>query len=89
MPQHYLLSADSRKLSLVKVARMSDEEARLTFAKLRWGSLEEQVCPRCGVVRKHAYISTRKQWACKDCSHRFLSLAALSLPITSCHCKPC
>ena len=71
MSQHYLLSAASRQLSLAQVLRMSDEDARMTFAWMRWDSEVEQVCPRCGVVRKHAYISTRKQWACKDCGHRF------------------
>lgn len=71
MKQHYLLSAQSRQLSVCSVLQMTEADAWLTFVKLRWGSLDEQICPQCGVCRKHAFIRTRKQWACKDCGHRF------------------
>ena len=36
MAQHFLLSAKARTLSVVAVARMSDDEARATFRALRW-----------------------------------------------------
>ncbi len=71
MGQHYLLSAASRQLSLASVLQMTDQQALETFASLRWGGLDEQACPQCGVCRKHAFISTRNQWACKNCGHRF------------------
>jgi hypothetical protein len=35
MPQHFLLSAAARTLSLASVARMSDEEAERVFIRLR------------------------------------------------------
>jgi hypothetical protein len=37
MAQHFLLSAKARTLSLARVMRMSDEEARKTVAAIRWG----------------------------------------------------
>ena len=40
MPQHFLLSAAARTLSLVRVARMTDEEARATFRAIRWASTQ-------------------------------------------------
>lgn len=45
----------------------------VVLAKLRWGSVEEQVCPTCGLVEKHYYIRTRKQWRCKakECRRTF------------------
>lgn len=36
MAQHFLLSKAARTLSLASVARMSDEEARATFARIRF-----------------------------------------------------
>ena len=41
------------------------------LAEHRWGSKEEQVCPECGVMRRHYVIHTRRQWRCKDCKHTF------------------
>ncbi len=49
MAQHFLLSAQARTLSLVQVARMSDEQAVATFRALRWHETGgEPVCPACG-----------------------------------------
>jgi hypothetical protein len=36
MSQHFLLTAKSRAISELEVARMSEDEARETFEKLRW-----------------------------------------------------
>ena len=36
MATHFLLSAKARTLSLVHVARLSDEQALATFRALRW-----------------------------------------------------
>ena len=36
MSQHFLLSKNARSLSLARVARMSDEEARDAFKQIRW-----------------------------------------------------
>ena len=40
MPQHFLLSARARTLSLASVLRMTDEEAETTFIGLRWAATE-------------------------------------------------
>lgn len=71
MPQHFLLSAKARTLSLKRLFGMSDEEAFQFFKELRWGEGEEVTCPCCGVVDKHYFLKTRKQWRCKACNHTF------------------
>ena len=73
MAQHFLLSALVRDLSPLEVARLSDEEAWQMLYESRFGSSGTQRCPACGVVRKHYFIKSRKQWRCadKDCGHTF------------------
>ena len=39
MSQHFLLSAKARTLSVAKVARMSDEEAKETFRVILWANV--------------------------------------------------
>lgn len=73
--QHFLLSAAARTLSLSAVARMSDEEARITFQRIRWADNGgEAYCPRCGCldVRK---LATRPVWKCSGCRYQ-LSVTA-------------
>jgi transposase-like protein len=71
MAQHFLLSARARTLSLVAVARMTDETAFETFKALRWAETDgEPVCPRCLCTACYAY-RTRKLWKCKACGHQF------------------
>jgi hypothetical protein len=49
MSQHFLLSAAARTLSLVRIMRMTDEEARDTFKRVRWSANGgEPFCPHCG-----------------------------------------
>lgn len=52
---------------------MADEEVHAFFMRMRWGpnAEHEQVCPSCGVINRHHYKRTRKQWVCKDCGHTF------------------
>ncbi len=69
--QHFLLSAEARTLSVRKVFEMSDDQAFALFKEVRWGKGEVVVCPVCGVVGKHYFKATRKQWQCKDCKHTF------------------
>lgn len=69
--QHFLLSAEARTLSVRKVFEMSDDEAFAVFREVRWGKSGEVVCPACGVIGKHYFKATRKQWQCKDCKHTF------------------
>jgi transposase-like protein len=71
MAQHFLLSAKARTLSLARVMRMSDEEARKTFAAIRWADNDgEPYCPACGCVAIYAYAS-RPIFKCKGCDKQF------------------
>jgi transposase-like protein len=71
MAQRFLLSTAARTLSLVKVMRMSDDEARAAFKAIRWASTEgEPVCPKCGCLGAYT-IATRNLWKCADCYAQF------------------
>lgn len=71
MSQHFLLSPAAKTLSLVKVMRMSDEEAREAFRKIRWTETDgEPICPECGCV-DHYDLATRQVYKCKACSKQF------------------
>src|SRR3954452_17849116 len=71
MPQHFLLSAAARTLSLATVARMSDEEAHAKFVEIRWADNDgNPYCPKCGNRRVSA-ITTRKLWKCSPCRYQF------------------
>jgi hypothetical protein len=49
MPQHFLLSAAARTLTVAFVARMPEEEVERTFIRLRWQDNEgTPYCPKCG-----------------------------------------
>lgn len=85
MAQHFLLSAEARTLSLPKVLRMTEVEARDVFAKLRWGSTTEQTCPHCGVVMAHRYVPLQKRWKCRECYKAF---SVTSGTVFHCHKLP-
>lgn len=71
LAQHFLLSAAARTLSLASVARMSDEEARATFQRIRWSDNDgKPYCPRCGCVEVGAF-KTRPLWKCTACKYQF------------------
>ncbi|BBK40678.1 hypothetical protein STVA_06980 [Allostella vacuolata] len=71
MPQHFLLSAKARTLSVTKVARMSHEEAAQTFRALRWANNDgNPVCPSCGCTTCYEY-ATRPIFKCKGCGKQF------------------
>ena len=71
MAQHFLLSAKARTLSVVQVARMSEDEARSLFRSIRWADTDgEPVCPRCGCFAVNEYKS-RPIFKCKGCGHQF------------------
>lgn len=54
-----------------QVMVMSEEQAFELFKELRWGKEEKIACPICGVVDKHYFLRTRRQWRCKHCNHTF------------------
>ena len=71
MAQHFLLSSAARSLSLAKVARMSDDEARDAFRMIRWASTNgEPACPSCGCLGVYSFKS-RPIFKCKACDHQF------------------
>lgn len=71
MPQHFLLSAAARTLSLASVARMSEEEAHTRFCEIRWADNDgKPYCPKCGNARVSA-VTTRKLWKCSPCRYQF------------------
>jgi transposase-like protein len=86
MSQHFLLSAAARSLSLGKVARMTDEEARDAFRMIRWSDTGgEPYCPRCGCAALY-FATKRRLWECKACKHQFsvtsgTILASRKLPV--------
>jgi transposase-like protein len=71
MAQHFLLSAAARSLSLKAIMKMTDEEARATFQRIRWASNDGQpFCPACGCLAVWAY-KNRPHWRCKSCDKMF------------------
>ncbi|MEO9969240.1 MAG: IS1595 family transposase [Hyphomonadaceae bacterium] len=71
MAQHFLLSPSAKTLNLVKVMRMSDDEARNAFKAVRWASTDgEPVCPKCGCL-DHYDLATRQVYKCKGCSKQY------------------
>lgn len=71
MPQHFLLSAKARTLSLSKVMRMSDAQAFEAFKSIRWAKNDgKPFCPRCGCVEVYTYTA-RRIFKCKGCCAQF------------------
>jgi transposase-like protein len=69
--QHFLLSPLAKTLSLAKVMRMSDDEARASFRKIRWSETDgEPVCPECGSCDAYD-LKTRPVYKCRDCYKQF------------------
>jgi transposase-like protein len=86
MAQHFLLSAQARDLSLMKLFNMSEDEAFENFKAVRWSDTDgEPVCPECGNVNGHYFLKTRKQFRCKECNHTF---SVTSGTIFASHKKP-
>lgn len=71
MTAHFWLSTDAITITQESIGAMTDDQARLFLAELRWGSADQQVCPECGAVDRHYNIRTRRQWRCKHCFHTF------------------
>ena len=68
-----LLSA-YRNLSISAIYDLSDTEALIFLKNIRWGNshcFHTVQCPRCQIEHKAYFISSRKQWQCKHCQHRF------------------
>lgn len=71
MSAHFLLSPAAKTLSLVKVMRMSDDEAREAFRNIRWAATDgTPVCPKCGSCEAYD-LRTRQVYKCKACAKQF------------------
>ena len=71
MAQHFLLSAESRSLSLKDIYKAGEEKAYETFKRLRWSQTQgEPVCPKCGCL-DHYNIPTRRKFKCAGCYAQF------------------
>ena len=69
--QHFLLSAAARRLSIQKIAKLTDEQAHRMFCNIRWAETRgEPVCPRCGCLAIYAHKS-RAIFSCKGCASQF------------------
>lgn len=71
MAQHFLLSKQFRDLSLIELMGLSEVDALMFLAEIRWGSKHKQTCPDCGTWDAHYFRRTRRQWQCKHCFHTF------------------
>ncbi len=61
MSQHFLLSARSITISELEVARMSEDEARETFEKLKWSDTDgKPVFNNCGCTESYVINTTPK-----------------------------
>lgn len=50
---------------------MSDQQVREFIQIVRWGCVDKQGCPACGVFDAHKFRQRREQWRCKACEHEF------------------
>ena len=71
MSLHFLLKAEARTLSLVKVLGMDDSDAFALFRRLRWGDGDTVACPHCGVIHRHYFRPARMIWRCVACREDF------------------
>lgn len=64
--------AKRRDLARV-IPTMTENDAERYFSEIKFGSVDQQVCPRCGTVAHHYRIPNRRQWRCRflECTHTF------------------
>lgn len=71
MAQHFLLTAEARSFSLMKIMRLTDKEAFDLFKQARWSETGgEPVCPVCGSMENH-WMEGVKRWKCRGCRKQF------------------
>src|ERR1700722_790766 len=74
MPQHFLLSAKARTLSIGAVARMTEAKVEATFAAIRWAETDgKAVCPHCGcpICYEARRPNGALRFRCKACRKDF------------------
>jgi transposase-like protein len=67
----YLLKAAYRVVSLANIYEGGEQEAIDLFAKIRWGEIGRQACPRCGEIARHYWTARYKRWKCRSCDKQF------------------
>jgi transposase-like protein len=71
LAQHFLLSAKARTLSVMQIARLSDDDAYAMFRSVRFAENGgEPFCPHCGVDAVYEF-KTRRIFKCKACEKQF------------------
>jgi transposase-like protein len=89
MPQHFLLSAKARTLSIGAVTRMSDEQVEATFKAIRWADTNgAPVCPHCECpkVYEARRPSGQLRFRCKACRGDFSLTSGTCSLSTRCPC---
>jgi transposase-like protein len=74
MPQHFLLSAKARTLSIGAVARMTEAKVEATFAAIRWAETDgKAICPHCGcpICYEARRPNGALRFRCKACRKDF------------------
>jgi transposase-like protein len=72
LSQHFLLSPEARTLSLTLIMRMTDDEARDTFKRIRWAATGgEPFCPHWGSLTAYTLAETPPRWKCSACRRKF------------------
>lgn len=74
MAQHFLLSRQAKTLSLAEIFRLSDDQAEVVFAKVRWPETNgAPVCPHCGSVDAYdcRRASRAPRFRCRGCRKDF------------------
>lgn len=67
----YNQSKGYRNLTMFQITKMTEDEAWLKLKSIRWGNNGKVCCPICTKSDNHYFIKTRKQWTCRNCTHRF------------------
>ena len=71
MAQHFLLSPQSRAMSLSFVLSMTEKRADAKFKRIVWSETSgKPVCPDCGCLKHRELIEDRK-WKCRACRKQF------------------
>jgi transposase-like protein len=65
------LSTDAVGFGLEDLEKLSEKDAIVLMAKMRWGSATLMPCPHCGTIDTHYWAPAQRRWKCKGCGKRF------------------
>jgi transposase-like protein len=74
---HYSQKSFTPRLSLARVARMTEDEAKKLIIQVRWASGDGGLpfCPRCGVGDVY-YLAKKNVHKCAECYYQFTTLSS-------------